>query len=281
MPLPALAIYGIGAGVSAGLGLYQNWRNKKAQEKQNARDRQFQWDMYWQQRADAEKDWAKMNAYNDPAQQMARLKDAGLNPVWLGKTADNTATMARSASAGSGDQPAPQDDFSSVGAAVSMFAQLAQLSAQTDNLRQQKELIEAQSQQVRNQTALGQFDLSQKLELKDDMLHRYRLENQAIQQGMDIALDDYQLRALQTSQNVELTINKILESQLEQQLKQQQFERNPLVNHKLTQEIALLETAVSNAKKEGRLKDALLKLKEMGINEGDHVFLRWLIQLLQ
>lgn len=44
------------------------------------RNRKFVREMYGRQRADALADWEKENAYNSPAAQMARLKEAGLNP---------------------------------------------------------------------------------------------------------------------------------------------------------------------------------------------------------
>lgn len=80
MPIPALALGAIGAGVGAlgnlASGLIQNNQINKT----NAQNRQFALDMYNMQRRDTLADWARTNEYNDPAQQMARFKAAGLSP---------------------------------------------------------------------------------------------------------------------------------------------------------------------------------------------------------
>lgn len=74
----------VGAGINAISGAVQNKKQRKWNEK-----------MYARQRQDALADWAMQNAYNSPAEQMKRLKEAGLNPnLVYGHGADATSNQA-------------------------------------------------------------------------------------------------------------------------------------------------------------------------------------------
>ena len=71
-----MAIDPISAGIAAGGSLIngllqgdQNAKNRKWQSKENQKARDYNTEM-----------WEKNNAYNDPTQQMERLKNAGINP---------------------------------------------------------------------------------------------------------------------------------------------------------------------------------------------------------
>lgn len=54
--------------------------NYFSQQKTNRENRRFARQMYGQQSADAIAQWNRSNAYNTPSAQMARFRDAGLNP---------------------------------------------------------------------------------------------------------------------------------------------------------------------------------------------------------
>ena len=67
--------------------------NVIAQSSTNRKTREWNEKMYAMQRQDALADWRMQNEYNHPSAQMARLREAGLNPnLVYGKGAD--ATMA-------------------------------------------------------------------------------------------------------------------------------------------------------------------------------------------
>ncbi len=65
MPLPLLALLGIGAAAGATQGIINNAGAKKNQERADKNNVKF---------------WQMQNQYNDPVKQMSRLKKAGLNP---------------------------------------------------------------------------------------------------------------------------------------------------------------------------------------------------------
>ena len=85
-----------------------NRKNRKWQSDQNEKDREWSESMYERQNADQIKMWEMTNQYNHPTQQMERLRQAGLNPnLVYGKGADNTATMVKTGTVTTNNQPAP------------------------------------------------------------------------------------------------------------------------------------------------------------------------------
>lgn len=94
MPFPiAAAAPIIGAGISAISSIFTNWRNRQLANEQN----QFNLNM-----------WNAQNKYNTPAEQLARLKQAGINPNFMGSSisAGNVAASA-SPSADLANQASP------------------------------------------------------------------------------------------------------------------------------------------------------------------------------
>lgn len=113
-------------GISAGGALLQHGLNQRAQKKAFQQNVDF-----WKQRFD------ETNKYNSPVQQVARLKDAGLNPALLyGGSATGAAGQAGSQSA-DGAKAAQSQGFTQLGL---MSAQADQIKAQTELARQDKAL---------------------------------------------------------------------------------------------------------------------------------------------
>lgn len=103
--------------------------------------RQWSEKMTQQQREWALADWNSMNEYNHPSSQMARLREAGLNPnLVYGKGADNTAVAVNR----SQTTPWQPNKVDTHGLQQSLFvaADLRMKQAQTDNLRVQNTVLE-------------------------------------------------------------------------------------------------------------------------------------------
>ena len=112
MPIPAAAIP---AAITAGASVVSQGINAVSQGSMNRKTRQWNERMYARQREDALADWARTNEYNSPLQQMARLKQAGLNPnLVYDKGADNTSAMVRGTEAKSWDPKAPAFDLGQI-----------------------------------------------------------------------------------------------------------------------------------------------------------------------
>ena len=75
MPIPAALAPAV---VSAGGSLVSSLANAAFTSGANKKSRQFAREMYGRQKDDNIAFWNMQNAYNDPAAQMQRLKNAGL-----------------------------------------------------------------------------------------------------------------------------------------------------------------------------------------------------------
>lgn len=137
MPGEELAASAAGAGASL-LGTYANVGLNLAQ---NRWQRKHELKMYEMQRRDALADWERVNAYNHPAQQRARLKEAGLNPnLVYGKGADVTASPMRGVSYDGKAQIPVQIDTAAIGRAFQGI-QMAQRMDADIRLKEQQELL--------------------------------------------------------------------------------------------------------------------------------------------
>ena len=131
---------GIVAGGSFINGLLQgsqNRQNRRFQERENQKARDYNTLM-----------WDKNNAYNDPSQQMERLKKAGINPhlAYSNSAVMNTASSPASSNA-SATVPgqAPQLD-------VNALMQARLMKAQERNLNAEADKKEAEAQNTRETT---------------------------------------------------------------------------------------------------------------------------------
>lgn len=120
-----------------------------SQAKTNKKTREWNEKMYGIQRRDALADWEMQNAYNSPAANMERLREAGLNPnlVYGHGTQASNASPMRSTDVKGWNPQAPQFD---PGAALGQFQDTQVRAAQIDNLRTQKTLME---QDLKNKIA--------------------------------------------------------------------------------------------------------------------------------
>ena len=118
-----------GAAIGYGLGesLGSNADSNRAFNKQK--------DLNWQM-------WDAENKYNHPTQQMARLREAGLNPnLVYGSGATTLSASTKSAPV----YQQPQLDAIGV---LNAYQDLAQKDAMTENIKAQKALIDAQVRQA-------------------------------------------------------------------------------------------------------------------------------------
>lgn len=140
------AVYSAGAQVlSSGINAYST-------AKSNRKGRQFAQHMYDIQRRDALADYERINAYNHPSAQMARLREAGLNPnLVYGNGATTESSSVRSSSAPSWSPHAPQIDTNMVGDAIGTMydvkvkdATIANMNLAGQNTEAETELKKAQ-----------------------------------------------------------------------------------------------------------------------------------------
>lgn len=132
MALPLAAGLAIGSGI-AGIG--STLLNARSQKKANQMQIDFQQDM-----------WNKTNKYNDPSQQMSRLKAAGLNPNLI-YGSSSSAAAGNASMAGKPDIQA--QDYSGIGSALSggvaQYYQLENTQAGTEATQARAKLTEQET----------------------------------------------------------------------------------------------------------------------------------------
>lgn len=127
----------IGPLIGAGLDIIGGVVNANNQREMNDQNWIRQAQMYDQQRKDALADRDYNNVYNSPAEQMKRLKAAGLNPNLVygnGGVAQSSSQMPRGSSPGGPTGIAPRIDLSSIGQAFMQTYQMGLMSAQASAL---------------------------------------------------------------------------------------------------------------------------------------------------
>lgn len=272
-------------------------QNRKWQGRQNQQDRDWEFKMAMLQREWALRDWQSQNEYNDPASQMARLRAAGLSPhLVYGGGVNTTAQSINKVTPQASSKPSAGYNPDMVANAIGVY-QTAQLNAaQQDNIRAQTEVAQAQqlltqanTSKVLTDTARGAFELDQAKALRELVIEQANLANQktkvdieATQTGTQVLLNRDAREQLANSTNVELTVNKILESKLTQARMALENAKIPEERAKLVQEIQLLEVQKQNASTEGAIKSLDLALRQKGIMPHDPIYARlldkWLSQ---
>lgn len=273
MPIKAEDLIVPGAGVlSTGI-------NAVTQINQNKRERRHAIYMYDRQRADALADYQMQNEYNHPSAQMERLKQAGLNPnLVYGSGATTEGGSVRSSSAPSWSPEAPKVDLQTP---VMGFYDAQIKQAQVDNLRadntvkQQEAFLKAA--QTIDTLASGdtkQFDLALKGELKETTIEAAKaaLAQTEASTGNTLAhtkatLDANDRAAALQASTLQQALENILNSRK--------------ARAKTDADIRHIEQIIENLKKDQKLKQLDIDLKEKGIQPSDNIVMRMIARILE
>lgn len=181
----------LATGIAAGASVASAGINAYSQGSLNSRNRRFADRMYDKQRAHAVEDWHLQNAYNDPAAQMQRMKDAGLNPALVyGQGADaQSQAPVRSSSYSTPQTAAPQVDL---GGAVynalqarQMQSNIARTDAETAGI-----MARTQEQNYRNMAFTPELfarELETKIEAQASSAYSSRMSGDLSNVRADIA----------------------------------------------------------------------------------------------
>ena len=139
MPLPAAALIGAGAALAG------NAVNAISQGNLNKKNRAFSKEMYNIQKQDNLDFWQMQNSYNSPEAQMARLKEAGLNPhlAYGNGSVANTGGSVSSPHFSTPDQKAPQIDIPAV---VMGYYDVKQRAETVNNTKLQGDILQLEAQ---------------------------------------------------------------------------------------------------------------------------------------
>lgn len=264
----------LGAVTSAASSAFGNMMNTMNQNATNFANQAFSQQMYKQQRADALADRDFANHYNSPAEQMKRLKAAGLNPnLAYGSLADAKAENVRQSSPGPTPNQSPHVDFSGIGQAVGLFASITKTMAETDRIREMIDLYKTQQMSNIVSAKKGSAEteqIYQNMAFKDQINPLHLEAMKAKIANIDMS-SWYMLRKdareqMLASQTIEIGIEKV---------------KNMIAERAKTeaQRQHILQ-AIENLKKDGTLKDLDTNLKQLGIQPGDELWQRGLAQAL-
>jgi hypothetical protein len=274
MPLPiALGA----AAISGGAALLGGGLSAASTGRQNRKSRRWQEAMYARQRRDNLSDWERINAYNHPAAQRARLEEAGLNPALMyGKTGafGNAGTVQKTPVGPAQFRPT---DFGFVGGAantaIGNFLQTEMQQAQVSNLVTQNTVLleeaalkAAQRKNTEANTKRSIFD--------------YAFESELRQVSLDARKENLrQLRAqtyttLRADQRAQLTNDMSLKEAAERILNYQ------LGRAKTRAEIDRIYATANNLRKDSQLKEMEIEFARDGISPNDNLFVRFLARKL-
>lgn len=260
-----------GALITAGGSLVGNMLNLGESRRASRKDREYA-DMAWhRQNSQNLAMWNMQNAYNHPSAQMQRFKEAGLNPNLI-YGQGNTASNIEAAKPQSVNQTPANFDLRA-GETMSQYYTFRNMEAQTDNLREQNNvLIEdaalraAQTSNMLANTGKTLQDTSQGKEMFKYSLEAARESIRKTRNEADVLLTRDEREAAMNASNLKEAIERIANMR-EQRLS------NPLQRDELRQRIALL-------KKDNIIKQFEVDLNKLGIRAQDPIWARIVSKLL-
>lgn len=217
-----------GALISGGIGLATNLWNTITQRKTNETAYNQSKQYLDQQRQWALQDTESNNKYNSPAQQMQRLREAGLNPhLVYGKGADNTGAMVRSVQGTPPTPIAPKLDTSAIGSSIGQYYTIKQQQAQTDNINAQTKLAEKESllkdmniAGVGINNAKNEFELDQARQLKDSVIKKAQADAEYAQDNTLRAGAAFNTSQIEASKRIQQIIENTKHTKAQRELQQ-------------------------------------------------------------
>ena len=259
----------LGTGINAASNSYNNKYNAQMQQQINASNQQHAKEMLASQQNFNRESWNLQNEYNDPKAQMARLREAGLNPnLVYGNGATTQAGAVAPASGTPAQGQAPKREAFRMGEVNPMMSyfDIQQREAQTDNLRAQNTLIQTQA-------ALESVKATTELERAKDLGY-----SNARNEQLSPYFSDFAKLQLQKA------TNDVAQSGIDVQLKQQDYmQKGETFQHVLQNKVLQneqLKSQMSQVEIETMLKKVEHNLKKLGISPNDPTWMRVGGQLL-
>lgn len=268
----ALLAAGSAAAISAG--------NAFATSNLNKRNRKFSEEMYERQKADNIAFWNMQNAYNSPSSQMARFKEAGLNPNLI-YGQQNTAGSITSADFKQPQQHPVQIDSNPALTAIDLMYNLEMKQAQTDNLKAQNAVIlqeavlkAAQVENTKAGTSRRLFDLDFESELRQTSVDARKEALRQLKVNTDLNIRRDIRDALMNSSNL-----KEAQERIKTMITQRAYTRAQTANtiedrKRIINETARIAKSIDLMFQEGAIKDLDVKLAQSNVRPGDPIWYR-------
>lgn len=221
MPNPAL----VPAIVTSVASLAGQSMSNSANQANNKQAWAQQLKLYKMQREDNERMWHMTNEYNSPVQQMARLRQGGLNPhlVYGNGAGGMTASTLSAGGAPSVSRAATEWDLGKVvGGGISAYYDVLTKEAQLNNLEKQNQILNEEAK-------LKGMDVEQKgIDLELNKVYsgeerQIRLNNYKAQ--FQYTLDENERRTLINSSNLKEAAERIMNYRLGRNLTTEEIRR--------------------------------------------------------
>lgn len=245
-------------------------------------NRNFDLSMHRLKRSEALADWERNNDYNDPKQQMARLKKAGLNPnlAYGAGTIANTSQPVRATQSSTNNQQAPRRDFS-FSTSLQNMIQMQAAKQQVDNLALQNELLNKTIEGKSIENERTRFDLDFNKSVQGYRQEKERLDIEGRRQSIGLEQANYWLNAQKTQFDLdrlnmekELQQGKVTLQNYSAKKMYQEFLHEELKKAKTIEETNLIKQAINNAKWDSKLKSAEYSLAKYGLGKSDVPYLK-------
>ena len=257
-----------GAAISAIGNFFSGKSNQKAQNALFEKQSQFARDERLAQQNWIESMYEKNNAYNSPAAQMARYKEAGLNPDLIyGKTGDNSATSPSAPSQApvpSAGNYLPANPIAPIGDAVQGLsmqqAQLDAIRAGTNKTNKESRQLDITNASLPDQLRVELSNAVKSGKLTDKDIEKRNVEIGQIQASTQSILENVKLtqveilgkqdeidyRAIQRAMDSEEFTARMKAMQMKYDLDKQQFEHLQRFLPKLLSEKDLTNQSLAN-----------------------------------
>lgn len=261
MPLPLAPLILAGASLAGGAA------NAASTARQNKKSRQWSDQQYQRQRDDNIAFWRMQNAYNDPTQQMERLRNAGINPaVMYGGSASGAAGVAGSISTASAPTPQFQSNRlgdslqDAAGVGINSVYDLQRKDLENSNLKKQNNVLhqDAALRAAQIHKTLAETDLT-----KFNTQYKKKIEHVSAEAAAE------SLRQLK-----QRTVIEGLDSDRRGVRLSMDFDQlGPKINQ--------IRAQTQNTKLDSRLKTLESELQSMGMSRDTPVYFRLLGRMLQ
>lgn len=255
----------------------------------NRKNRKFAVEMYDRQRNDALSDWDRQNAYNTPAAQMERFKEAGLNPNLIyGQSNDAGSVSPTDFKTPQTDSPRWGDAFGGIMTYMDSMYNFEMKQAQTDNLRAsnavilqdaalrqaQIEATKAGTDYTRTGTSRRLFDLDLDNELRQTSVDARKELVRQMQTNTDLSLRRDVRDALMSSSNLKEASERIQNMVQQRSYQKVQMAHTEADRSRIIADTARIKKSIQMMTQEGVIKDLDVQLSKAGVTSHDPIWYR-------
>ncbi len=235
----------IAAGISAAGAVGSGWQaaninsaNRKWNEEQAQKQRDYSTEMMNAQNAWNLEMWRKENEYNTPEAQLQRLRDAGLNPLYYGLDGTGNAGSLQSAQPLGYERAEGSFQLNPVATGIASAAELAQVAN-----------IQAQTEKTKSETKA----IESKLPFEVDSL-RAQIRNSNLSSDAQETLNKY----IDKQQEAELRVKDATVAEADSMVQKAFAEIEKMDYEEITMFVGWLETneRILNLQKQRQLSDA-------------------------